>query len=164
MARFKIQDEYKIVCTAELPGAPAEKDGKLTNTTRELQFIGVFEDLADDEIQSIQEQMTSLLRPVFDLLRKVKTGKLEADEVQEAEQQAEAAAKVVPLIERKLKRIEGLEIEGADGSLLDDEGVRRWALGHPKFRRALEAGFGQLNDAGGAGLGNLLKSVGATRG
>jgi hypothetical protein len=164
MARIKIQDEYKIVCTAEFPGTPATKDGKLTNTTRELQFVGVFEDLADDEIESIQQQMTALLRPVFDLLRKVKSGTLAAEEVQQAEDQAEAAAQIVPLIERKLKRIEGLEIEAQDGSLLDDDGVRRWALGHPKLRRALEAGFGQLNDAGGAGLGNLLKSVGATRG
>jgi len=164
MARFKIHDEYKIVCTAQLPGGPAETDGKLENTTRQIQFIGVFRDLDDHEVQSIKEQMTALLMPIFDLLRQVKAGQVGVDNAEEAERKVREATDMVPLLERKLQRIEGLEIENSDGSLLEERDVRRFALGHPKFRRALESGLQQLTDAGGAGLGNLLRSAGATRG
>jgi len=161
-SEFTILDEYELPCTVPLPGKPEEKEGKWVENTRELNFIAVMKDMAPEEMQTIQEQILSQLKPVFDVLQNLK-GK-QHDEIvlqaEEAETAAKDFAKTKPLLEQKLVRVKDLTVFEPDGkTALDADATRDFVLRHPRFRAAIEKAYKKLTGEGGASMGNLLKSA-----
>ncbi len=164
--RIKLQQEWKRSVTVSLPH-PTEVDEDLV-----ISFVAVFKDLSPDELQSYQEQVADEIRPLFEMIRMLdKAGsKTKPDDQAKALADVQAAAEdldedtasdIVPLIERVFVRPERLEIETADGGLLDAAQTREYCLKEPRFRKAIQAKFDEVHQRGGAGLGNLLRSAGA---
>jgi len=161
-AQFRIADEYRMPCTVTVPDAPVEEDGKWVEKNRELHFIAVLRDMEPGELKSLQDQILTQLKPVFDLLQNLKN-----ENKQALAEQANAASDAVrgvsdakPLLEQKLIRVEQLTVYQADGKTeLDDEATRDFVLRHPRFREAVEKAFKKLTGDGGASMGNLLRSA-----
>jgi len=83
-AHFKISDEYPVVCSTEFPGEVKRENGEIFNSTRTIKYVGVFRDMEDNELTSLQEEITALVQPVFALFNKFKTKDVEPEDVDEA--------------------------------------------------------------------------------
>lgn len=156
MARIRIGQEYKRTCPVELPGPDLDE-------TATIEIVAVFRDQSPDELQTVQEQIRDQVKPMLDLIRNLSKGNGAGVDLEQSRKAVESAGDLEPLLERVLVRVEGLEVENADGSEMSADQVREYCLKKPNFRAAIEAKFTEANKHGAASLGNLLKSAGGGR-
>lgn len=156
---FVIADEYPLVCSVQFPTGTKQVNDQLVQTFTEYRFTAWMADLSEDELTRHTEEIRAAMRPLLDLARAFQAKDFESADVEAAEQAVDNIDDVQPLLERRLKRVEGLEFKRADGSVLSDDEARAFVLGHKKFRAVIEKRYGELRGEGGGGLGNLMQSA-----
>lgn len=154
--RLKIADTYKREIEIELPG-----DGLKPEKAK---ITAVFRDLDPDQLETDQQKINGALETLLKLVKQMRSGKPDPDELAEAEEQVTAAQDITPKIDQILVGVEGLEVEGRDGELLTGKEMVDFVKKYPRIKNPILKKYAEENEEGeSAALGNLLKSAASGR-
>lgn len=156
-ARLKIADTYKRKVTIELPGSGLKPEKHEITVT--------FRDLDPDQLQTDQENIQNALQTVLKMIHQLRSGEPDQEELAKAQDQVVAAEGVTTKLEQILVDVEGLEVVGRDGELLQGDELLDFCKRYPRIKTAILKKYDAENETGEtAQLGNLLKSGGRGRG
>jgi hypothetical protein len=150
--RIQIADTYKRKVKIELPGSGTEPE--------EHTITVIYRDLDPEEIQTDEERLRTFMQTLYGLMDQLKQGKQDPEKIEAARSDLQSAEDITPHIDKILVGVEGLEVVGRDGELLEGDALVSFCKRYPRIRQPILKAYADENrDGTSASLGNLLKSA-----
>lgn len=156
--RLKIADTYKRKVKIPFPGKGTEPE--------EAEITFIFFDVDPADLETEKEKLSRFIGNLNAMLESLKKGEQNPDQIEKAQQDLEEADSMKAKIDSILAGVEGLEVIGKDGEVLEGDDLLDFVKRYPRTKKAALKLYADENESGeeAAALGNLLKSARRGRG